>query len=194
MATIGNTILWQENLEDLAQRWVRQNPEEAQRRNFSAQALAREALALAARARHECGLPAAEPIETPRQWEVRWKPAEAERRLREGFQRLDWAVEVTHTEELNRLTLGAGGSAPNTAMIMSRAAEERAANLRDAGLDIPFTTQDALVLLMAEELFFILEDEGGLKADDDVVCTAARHAFVQEILGLPFCPWVQFLA
>ena len=190
MKGIGRTIIWEQDVEELAQRWVRRHPGEAERENLSAAELADRLRRRSELARQHAGLPSAARITNARHWETHWKPEHAQRRLREAFRRLGWECLIAENTNVPRPTLaGASPDSENSIVFEKSAGEAVARQYREAGLYLPFEASEGLVLLMAEELYALAAEEMGWKSARPIVEEVAPKVFAQEVLGWPFCPW-----
>jgi len=194
MSRIGNSIIWEESTHELVERWARRYPDQMAATKLSTRVIAQQLEDASTAVMAATGLRAAPQVNTVRKWEVQWKPVPMERMIRDGFKAIGWGVQVLEANQFNPQSLARGSmDSSDCALFLRPTAQERVTLLSDVGLDLPFSTQDGILLLMAEELFLLGAEQLGLKLEPPVVEMAGPYVFAQHVLGLPFSPWAQFL-
>lgn len=192
-ANIGSSSIWRETLPQLVERWL-DRPANAQRTHpMAPEEIAQRVLRRVETVSDTIPNLNATVIRTAREWETRWNARTLTTALVELLEKLGWKVTIPADSRVLPSDLPAfHPEDENVILLDRRAAKERARRLQDAGLLLLVRAEDAMVLLLAEELYEVLATKLG-HTPADWVEELAMPLFVQRLLGLPFNPIVPSL-
>ncbi|MBI1291936.1 hypothetical protein GC173_11940 [bacterium] len=182
------STLWSEKFEQLAARWAKE-PHGEDEPGFSGPELVSRVRSRLRIIQNYNRVTSRLAISSKRHWDQSWNPEAVERDLRAAARRLGWSVYISPKGQPSPLELAAAGVDSNTILLDMVTAGQRAAALRDAGLPRRWEKEQAVLQMLAEEIYTLTAERIGNLPAYAVVEEAALALFVQESLGLPFNPW-----
>lgn len=136
-------------------------------------------------------LPLAKPLDTPRRWETGWDAPGKLKALKAALDHHDFDLAISDPFKGSSLTLAAQmpGPAPRNRLILDESTFiPKALELRDAGITLPLGRDEGMIIVLTEELYAIAAEGIGKAPEFPWVDEYGVSLFVQEVLGLPFCP------
>jgi hypothetical protein len=123
-------------------------------------------------------------------WESEWNRAARERELVVALGAFGQSVYISVHGTATPLELAQHNVAADAVLLDHPSAGHRAQVMLSAGLPCRWEKEDAILVSLAEELYYQASERLGHASPLPVVEEAARGRFVQEVLGLPFNPWI----
>ncbi len=192
---IGRGPLWEATLEDLASRWLDLPANGSIAAEFTPEQIARRVTERVGRVRRYCEVPAAPALDSPRRWETSWRREKMRDAILAALERQGWKVSISGRRNMSAPEIASAFPIGEQTIVLEWwVIEERARRLSEAGLLIPFSADDAMVLMLAEELFLASATRMGNPPAHPWIDELARHLFAKDVLGLPFTPLAAELA
>lgn len=191
-APLCPTAKLQADLHSLAARWLKEKDNPAAADGMGPQDVAERLTRRAERVRRAAGMATARRLETVREWQVRWRPEEICTAMVAKLKELGWRVSLSREDRMPGPAIAAmEARASEDVLVIQRSSAKTFARKANAlGLAVPLRSEDGLAVLLAEEVFDAAAATLGRAPAHPWVDPVARHVFAQEVLGLPFSPWV----
>jgi hypothetical protein len=179
--------IWLESFDDLVDRW--RDLEDTTHANLpSTDKIAERVRRRVGLLLRHCDVPKLDRYDH-RLWSTKHDAIAEEKRLRAAMARFGWNAVLTDGTAAEHMALVQPASIEaNVAVIHREDAEALAEQIRSLDIPLDFTFIDAVLLLLAEELFQVASRDLGEAPKDPWVDELALPLFTQYILAWPFCP------